>query len=375
VGVGGQGKMKLLSTPNHRLNNLRKELKTKRLDAMLVSKQANRYYLTGWPGDVESGYLLITSRKALVLTDSRYTEEVGRNVRGFELLEFRGRFAEFLSELLKELSLKRVGFESHDLSVFLFGQIRKNSRGIKLVPVAFLLENLREEKDDQEVKLIKKAASIADEAFSLVKRKIRLGMKEVEIALMLERLMREKGADGNAWEPLIVGSGPNSSMVHYGAGERALKKGDTLLLDWGCVYKGYCCDISRVLFLGEPDDRQKEVYNLVLEAQKLSINKVRAGVKAQEVEKAAREFLKDKTDFSFGHSIGHGVGLEVHELPRVNKESSNELKKGQVITVEPGVYIPDWGGVRIEDTVLVKESGSETLTNSAKELKEITIRL
>ncbi|HEY4695023.1 MAG TPA: Xaa-Pro peptidase family protein [Candidatus Nanoarchaeia archaeon] len=358
-----------------RLKTFRQKLTSKGLDAFLVSCQANRYYLTGWQGDSESGYLLVTERRAFILTDSRYTEEVGRRVEGFELVEYKGRLAEFLGNFFKNQELPWVGFESHDLSVFLFKEIKKHARGVKLVPVAHLLEDLRSVKDQEEIKLLKKSVEIADGAFAFIKNKVKVGMTEAEVAFEIEKFMRSKGAQKNAWEPFIVASGPNSSMVHYAAGGRELRKGDQVLLDWGCVYQGYFCDTSRVLFLGEPNAKQRQVYNLVLEAQSRGIAKVRAGRRALEVDRQARDFLKEKSKFVFGHGLGHGVGLEVHEAPRVNEHSTTKLASGQVITIEPGIYEPGWGGVRLEDMVLVTEKGCEVLTNAPKELEKVIVKV
>ncbi len=354
-----------------RVDNLRKKIIEKKLGAFLVSKAENRFYLTGWLGDRESGYLLITPRQNFVITDSRYTEEVVKSVAGFELREY-GQDEEFWKKLFRELALNKVGVEGLDFSLAELKRFRKATRG-KFVPQSNLIEELRTVKDSEEIKLIKKAISIADKSFEFVLKNIKLGLREREIAWEIEKFMRDLGASKNAWDNLIVASGPNSSMAHYPAGDRKIKKGDTILLDWGCFYKGYCCDISRVVFLGTPTLKQIEVYNLVLKAQKKAVERVRAGVKTKVLDKAARDFLKTKSKYYFTHAVGHGVGIEVHELPRINEKAKEKLGVGNIITIEPGIYEPGWGGVRIEDMYLIEENSAIELTKSPKKITEIIV--
>ncbi len=360
-------------TPKTRLEKFRTKLQAEKLDGFLVSKTENRHYLTGWQGDSESGYLLITSKRAFIFTDSRYTEDVVRQVKDFELVEYSGRIAEFLGNFFKDNNLTSVGFESHDLSVFLFSQIKKASRGVKLVPVAHFAEDLRVVKDEAEIVLMKKSAKIASDAFNYIKTNVKVDMTERQVALEMEKFMKDRGAQKNAWDPFIVAAGANSSIVHYAAGDKRIKKGDMVQLDWGCVYNGYACDISRVLFIGQPSEKQLQVYNLVLGAQKAGIASIKIGRETRESDVAAREFLAGKTDFAFRHTIGHGVGLEVHELPRINSLSTTVFEEGQVITIEPGIYEPGWGGVRIEDTILVTASGPKSLSTPPKDLKSIIV--
>ncbi len=360
-------------TPNTRLAKFRQKLTSEKLDAFLVSKTENRHYLTSWQGDSESGYLLITPQEAFAITDSRYTEDVARRVKDFELIEYSGRFPEFFGKLLNEKGITNIGFESHDLSVFLFQAIKKFAGRIKLLPAENFVEDLRLIKDENEIKLMKKSAKIASDAFLYIKDNLKIGMTEREVALEMEKYMKGRGVQKNAWDPFIVGSGVNSSIVHYAAGDKQIKKEDMVQLDWGCVYQGYACDISRVLFMGQPTTKQLEVYNLVLGAQKAGINAIKVGRETRESDIAAREYLSGKTDFAFRHTIGHGVGLEVHELPRVNSLSTTKFTEGQILTIEPGIYEPGWGGVRIEDTILVTEKGPKSLTTAPKDLKSMIV--
>lgn len=355
-----------------RLNSVRERIQNENLDGFLVSSKHNRYYLTDWEGDEESGYLLITAKRAFVVTDSRYTEEATEKIPHFELAEF-GQDQDFWKNLLLEIKVKKVGFESKDLSVFNLKKFQTLA-SVKWIATTDLVETLRSQKDLEEVKLIKKAANICDHAFRYVLANIKVGQAESELAWKMESLMREIGAQKNAWEPFIVASGPNSSKVHYAASDRKIKKGDQVLFDWGCYYEGYASDISRVIFLGTPTDKQIRIYNLVLEAQKKAIKQIAMGRGTIEVDKVAKKTIQEKSEFAFAHAVGHGVGLEVHELPHVNSKTTDEFQIGNVVTVEPGIYEPGWGGVRLEDMVLVKKIGFEILTNSPKNPEQIIVK-
>ncbi len=363
------------SSPNlySRLEKLREKLIFQKLDAILISSMANRFYLTGWHGDIESGYLLITPKKSFVVTDSRYTEEASV-VANYELKE-SGWDEKFWEKLFSEIKVSKVGFEVKDLSVFALNNFQKLTKNLTFVQTKDFVEELRAKKDTVEISLFKKSLAISDKSFEYILKNIRVGQTEKEIAWKLEQFMREHGAEGNAWHPFIVGAGVNSSKVHYAAGDTKLKKGDQVLIDWGCVYQGYASDTSRVVFLGTPNTKQAEVYNLVLEAQKRGILEVKVGNQTKNVDLAAREFLQEKSEFVFGHGVGHGVGIEVHELPRLNPKAKEKFEAGNVVTVEPGIYEPGWGGVRIEDMILVTEKGYEVLTKAPKKIEEVTLKL
>jgi len=230
----------------------------------LISSNANRFYLTGWHADAESGFVLITPRRSLILTDSRYTEHAINQTNDFEVLEYESSVAAFFGDLSKKLNLKRIGFESHDLSVFSFKRLKRYSSKVKFVPVAHIIEDIRSIKDEVEISLLKKAVAIADKAFTHVLNIIKPGMTEGEIAWEMEKFLRGEGAERMSWEPFIVASGANSSMAHWGASNKKIAKNDMVLVDYGCVWKDYHSDTSRVVFVGEPTDEQKTVYNLVL---------------------------------------------------------------------------------------------------------------
>ena len=355
-----------------RLDAIAKELEKRNLEAFLVSSETNRYYLTGWQGDSESGFCLITKKNRYYLTDSRYAQQVTK-VTNFKTVESNYGIGPSLKDLVNKLKIRSIGFESHALSVFSREQIRRHLKGVKFLPVDDLIETNRSVKDDQEISNIKKSSSIADSAFDHILKFIKPGLKESDVAWELEKYMRELGADGVAWSPFIVAAGKNSSMPHWGATEAKIKKRDMIQLDYGCLYRGYVCDISRVVFVGEPNEEQKRIYNLVLEAQRLGLSMVKSGINGGVIDKKVQDFLKKETKHYYKHSLGHGVGLDVHELPYVSANRKNKLKSGNVITIEPGVYIPGWGGLRIEDTLLVTKTGYKLLTTPSKKIDAVVV--
>ena len=356
-----------------RLRQSQAKLKENSLDALIISSSPNRHYLSGWKSDAESGWLVITPDVSYILTDSRYTEHAINETTGFKVVEYESSVASFFGDFSKKLKFKRVGFESHDISIFNFKRLKKYCKHLKLIPKAHLIEDIRVVKDEVEIENLKKAIGIADKAFIHILNFAKPGMAEKEIAWEMEKYMRGIGAEKMAWDPFIVASGANSSMAHWGAGTRKIKKNDMVLVDYGCVYEGYHSDTTRVFFMGRPSGEQKRIYNLVLEAKKLGQSLIKEGKVGAVVDKKVRESLEKNTSHFYRHSLGHGVGLEVHELPRISIHSKNKLLNGSVLTVEPGVYIPGWGGVRLEDIVLVKENGVEVLTKAPKDIKEVTI--
>ena len=356
-----------------RLKKVRGHLEKENLNAFLVSHQQNRYYLSGWMGDYESGFVLITPKKSFILTDSRYSEHAIKNTVGFEVLEYDSQVAIFIRDLTKKLKIKRVGYESHDLSVFTFKRLQKYNSHLKFIPIAHLVEDVRSVKDKFEILKLKKVVELADQAFRHILGFVKPGMTEAQVAWEMEKYMRERGAEKMAWNPFIVACGSHSSMAHYSAGNTKIKKNDMVLVDYGCVFDGYHSDTTRVFFVGNPTEEQKKIYNLVLEAQKLGESLIKEGENGAKVDKKVRKFLAKRTKYYYRHSLGHGVGLQVHEEPRLSASSKNRLQECNVITIEPGVYIPGWGGVRLEDMVAVTKNGCEILTKAPKDLKAVTI--
>lgn len=348
-----------------RIERLRGLLDGSGVEAFYVTNPENRYYLSGFSGT--AGALLLCRDKSYLLTDFRYAGQASRESPDFEIIQVSGVYSEKLFEIVKENALSFLGCEGDNLTYNQFLALKDKLDGVELKPVSGLVEGLRLCKDDLEIKSIEEAVRLADEAFEQVLPAIRPGVPEREVALQLENSMRRKGADGVAFK-IIMASGPRSSLPHGVASSRIMREGDLVTLDFGAVYRGYHSDITRTLVLGRPEQRQKEIYYIVLEAQMKAIAALRAGVKASDVDRAAREIIEHRGyGERFGHSTGHGLGLNIHENPRLSSKDDTTLQTGMVVTVEPGIYLPDWGGVRIEDTVLVEEGGCRVLTRSPKE--------
>lgn len=355
-------------------------LKKRRLTFLLTKHAATRVYLSGFRGS--EGWVLFGEEGRYLFVDSRYTQQAKKESPDFEIIEIDRPFKDFWREFSPKFKGARIGFESAHLTHKDLLDLRRSSkgsprgfapRGSTLIPTLGLVEKLRSVKDKVELDLIRKSVAIADKAFSKLLPLIKPGLTESEVAWELEKLMRDLGAERIAWHPLIVAAGANSSMPHYAAGKEKLKKKEMILLDFGCVVGGYHSDITRVVFLGKPTEEQKKVYQLVLDAQSRAKEKIGHKAKAVQVDKAAREVIENQNYPAYKHGLSHGIGLEVHELPRVSSVSKDILEEGNVISVEPGIYIPGWGGVRIEDLVLVTKEGVETLTQSPKEISEVTI--
>ncbi len=346
-----------------RVARLRETMQALELDAFLVSIDANRRYLSGYSAedgqfDETAGALIIASPQMLLATDSRYELQAQREAPGFEIVCYRDGLLEALAGRFADLGLRRVGFESVRMSVKqhleLEAQIKQTGADIELVPHEAVVENLRACKDEQEIAATRRAVACAESAFRRLRATLAPGMTESEIARMLEVFMCEAGAEGPSF-PIIVAAGTNSALPHAVPGQRCLQKGEPLLLDWGARVDGYCSDISRTLFCGTPDGTFRKCYRTVQKAQTAAIETIRAGASARAVDAVARNIIREAGyEGRFGHSLGHGTGLFIHEAPRLSPRSNDILKAGMLVTVEPGIYLPDWGGVRLENQVWVQ---------------------
>ncbi|RLC77382.1 MAG: Xaa-Pro dipeptidase [Chloroflexi bacterium] len=347
-----------------RLEKLREAIAAEGLDGLLVTQPENRRYLSGFTGS--AGVLLITPDFALIATDFRYFEQVGRECPQFELVKIEGKFTEVLPEMLADAGVKRLGFESEHLTVAQYEEWQRAAKGVEWVPTRGLVEKIRMVKTPEEVEAIRKAVALADEAFAHICECIHPGMTEKEAAWELEVYMRTHGAQKLAFD-IIVASGPNGAMPHAKATDKPIEEGEPIVMDLGCVVNGYCSDLTRTIVLGSPDERFREIYEIVLRAQEEAERRIKAGISGREADAIARQVI-DEAGYGdkFGHNLGHGVGLAVHEKPAVGRLSEDTLEAGCIITVEPGIYIPGWGGIRIEDMVLVKEEGTEVLTQAPK---------
>ncbi len=349
-----------------RLNALRAKLRERQLDAILISHPSNRRYITGFTGS--SGFALVTLQEAILLTDFRYIKQAEEQSPHFKIVRHSRRVFDTLRETCRELGLSSLAFEKDHLTYGQVEKLREALDGLSTVPVSGLIESLRMVKDEQELAILRKAVAIVDEVFNRIIQEIRPGLQEREIAIRMETMMRELGASGSAFD-IIVASGPRSALPHGVASERVLEKGDLITLDFGAVYQGYCSDLTRTVMLGEPSPKQREIYEIVKEAQQAAVDGIRPGITGREADAIAREKIAAAGygDY-FGHGTGHGIGLDVHESPTVSPFGEQVLAPGMVVTVEPGIYLPEFGGVRIEDDVVVTENGHEVLTQSSKEL-------
>ena len=353
-----------------RLDKIRKSLKEQGLDALIVLDELNQQYLSGFA--FTDGLLLITMKRALLITDFRYYEMAQNDAYPeFEIMMPDDR-KKVITEALCDESCKRVGFEGNSVSFATYKRYCETYPGCEFVSIGSAVEELREVKDASEIELMQKAQDITDLAFSEVVKHITADMTEIEVAAELEYFMRKSGASGFAFETIAV-SGDASALPHGTPRNVKLKKG-FLTMDFGAKYKGYCSDMTRTIVIGKADDKIKMLYNTVLEAQRLGLAAVKAGADCKECDDAARNYIDSFKEYNgaFGHSLGHGVGLFIHESPRVSKVGAGrKLRVGEIVTVEPGIYLYGKYGCRIEDMVAVTENGNYNFTHSTKELIEI----
>jgi len=343
------------------INKLRQVLSTNKLEALLITKEVNVSYLSGFKG---TGQLLITPAKGVLLVDFRFKEQAVSLARSFQIYQRAGfhPLEDDLLRLVKGLKLKRLGFEATALSYGFYCKLKRTLKPVELLPTTNIIERLRAIKTAPEIKLLKKAAALAGQSLAFAKRIIKPGRKEREIAREIQYFMRENGAEDCAFE-LIVASGKRSSMPHAVASDKTIKDNEAVLIDLGCRISGYNSDLTRMVFLGRIKEKIKRIYKIVLQAQKLAINAVAAGEKICRIDKVARQYItREGLGPFFGHALGHGIGREVHEYPSISPKNQDTLNQGMVFTVEPAVYIPGIGGVRVEDMVLVTATGCEVLT-------------
>jgi len=349
---------------------LRELLKKVDLDAYLVTSPKNRRYLSGFSGT--DGTVLILPQTSYLLTDFRYTIQAREEAPHFEVRQYGRNLKELLRELTEEAGVKKLGFEADLVTYQQYQELRQALPQAELVPQGGLVEELRQVKEPEELESISRAIAIADQAYREVLSFIRPGRTELEVAAHLENSMRRLGALKPSFET-IVASGPRAAMPHGVASAKPLEKGELVVMDYGCVFEGYCSDITRTVVLGSPGARQREIYELVLEAQLKAEAGLKAGLTGRQGDWLAREVINAAgQEENFGHSLGHGVGLAIHEEPRLSPQASGILEPGMVVTVEPGVYLENWGGVRIEDVVVITSEGCQVLTRAPKELTALT---
>ena len=358
-----------------RHKRVRDALKELKLDGLLLTHPPDLAYLTNFTGEDSVG--LITDKGFYLITDFRYQEQAEMEAGWLDISMREGKMSDAVAKAVKEAKAARVGFEANFTT---FGQVdaldramkelKKGANGdpreLQLVPLEDVMSNIRKVKDDNEIDLIRKSIVLAEEAFEAVKPEIKAGQTENWLAGQLIAELRARGASGASF-PVIVAAGANSSLPHYRPGDKevTLQKDQPVLIDWGAVYRGYCSDLTRMMMIGRVPSRVKDVYKVVLEAREAAIKFLRPGVTSLQADRVARDVI-EAAGFGkeFGHGLGHGIGREIHELPRMSKWAPEvELHPGMIVTVEPGIYLPGEGGVRIEDDVLITHSGCEVLSS------------
>lgn len=355
--------MQMAPVAAQRIRSLQKLLRAKALDGFLVTALRNVRYLTGFSGS--SGFVLITRTGAVFVTDFRYQEQAGNQVVAAEIVIERGKRIALIGDLLRKHDVRRLGFES-SVSFSMYEQLR--SCGAELVPLKEAVERLRVIKDAEEVAAIGRAVQRAEDAYCAIRKWIRPGVREIEVAWRLEAALKERGCRHAAFE-IIVASGVNSSMPHAQPTSKKIARGDCVMIDWGGEADGYYSDMTRTVIVpGAADPKKQKIYDTVNRARHAAIRAVRTGVKTQDIDEVARRIIRDAGyGECFGHSLGHGIGLDVHEYPYVSWTRGERVRKGMVFSIEPGIYVPGLGGVRIEDVVLVKDSSVSILTNLSRE--------
>lgn len=353
-----------------RMKSVRDAMKELKLDAILLTHAPDLGYLTNFNGDDSVG--LITEKDFYLVTDFRFREQAELEAAWLKTSVREGDMAITLAKVIADAKVSRVGFEANFTTVGQIDALERatnemkdnGARPLVLVGMQDVMATIRKVKDDHEIDLIRKSVGVAEEAFNAIRDEIKVGQSESYLAGLLAFEMRSRGASGSSF-PVVVAAGANSSLPHYRPGETLVQRDQPLLIDWGAVYREYCSDLTRTMTLGRVNPRIKQIYKVVAEAQEAAFKFLRPGVTTMQADRVARDVI-EKAGFGkeFGHGLGHGIGREIHELPQMRKTGGeDELRPGMVVTVEPGIYIPGEGGVRIEDNVLITHSGCEVLSS------------
>jgi len=352
----------------NRLQKLHQLLAEKGVDGIFISQPENRYYLSGFDGS--SGFLLITPQKTILATDFRYIEQAKGQSPGYGIFRITNDIANWFPELVTGLRLRRLGFEAGHITFAMYQQLtdilNKAQSKFELVSLDGLVESLRAIKEPEEIELIAEAVAITDKAFEYIKGIIHTGMSEKELAWEIEKFLREKGSETIPFD-IIVASGPNSALPHAKPSQRRINSGEPVVIDMGARWGGYSSDLSRTICLDTPDDTFNKVYDTVLEAQSAAMDRIKEGMTGEQADNLARAVIEQAGyGEAFGHGLGHGVGLAPHEQPRLGQGSAEPLISGMVFTIEPGIYLTGWGGVRIEDMVVMEGGKVKAITKARK---------
>jgi Xaa-Pro aminopeptidase len=352
--------------PNERVARLRALLAQTEAEALIVTNPVNRRYLTGFTGS--SGVVLITSEQASLITDFRYKVQAPEQAKGFEIVEHGQNMNAMIAELLGKRKVSTLLFEENDVTFATYAAMEKAWSSVKLLPSQGIVEKLRIIKDESELAVMQDAADLADRAFQHILSYIKPGVTEASIALELEVFMRSQGATSSSFDT-IVASGERSALPHGVASSKIIGNNEFVKLDYGAYYNGYCSDITRTVVVGKPTDKHHEIYEIVKEAQQFALDNLGPGMTGKQGDALTRDII---TRYGygeyFGHGTGHGLGMEIHEAPRLSISGDVVLAPGMTVTVEPGIYLPGFGGVRIEDDVVITDSGIRVLTRSPKQL-------
>ena len=352
----------------NRLERLRSQLAQNGLDAIFISQSENRRYLSGFTGS--AGFLLISQDRAILATDFRYVEQARAEAPAFEIVRMQGAPSEWFPTLVSGLDIQKLGFEGREVSLCTYkelaGAVGGMGRGISLVPTEGLVESLRAVKDKAELECLEEAAALSDAALEEILPRVQPGISERELAWELESFMRRNGSEPLPFD-IIVASGPNSARPHAKPTDKVILDNEPVVIDLGATLGGYSSDIARTICLGEGDNTFHRIYDIVLGAQLTAMATLQVGMNGEQADQLARTVIAHAGyEENFGHGLGHGVGLADHEEPRLGPSSSSILAEGMVFTIEPGIYISDWGGVRIEDMVVLEEGKARPLTKAKK---------
>jgi Xaa-Pro aminopeptidase len=352
----------------NRIQKLRQGLDESEIDGIFISQAENRRYLSGFDGS--AGFLLVTPKDKILATDFRYTSQAKSQAYDYEIFSVTNDMSDWFPQLVAELKIKRLGFEAGHISFALHRQLcdilNKGKSPLKLIPVEGMVESIRAIKEPEEIEFITKAAEIADAAMEYITDRIQPGMTEKEVAWEIERFMREKGSDTIPFD-IIVAAGENSALPHAQPSTKTISRGEPIMIDIGARVEGYGSDLSRTICLGTPDDTFKKLYDIVLGAQLAAVAIIKEGMTGAEADNLSRVVIEEAGYAeAFGHGLGHGVGLAPHEPPRLGPNSSDKLAEGMVFTIEPGIYLEGWGGVRIEDLVIMEKERVREISKARK---------
>ncbi len=361
-----------------RIAQLRDTMARLGVDAFLISQPESRRYLSGFTGHDHppmdsAGYLFVTETETILLTDGRTTEQAGNEAPYFEVRRIEEKLSTTLGQFVPQMQLSRMAFEGNHLPFRFYEEVRSALGDCTMVPTYDVVDHIRAVKGPAELEAIREAATMADAAFAHLLGVITPGMSEKELAWGIESFLRKSGSEGVAFDP-IVASGPNASMPHHVPGDRPVQSGEPIIIDWGARVRGYCSDITRTIVLGEADAQFKRLYGVVLEAQMKAEARIQAGMAGSKADAIARKVIAEAgLGDAFSHSLGHGVGLAIHESPRLGRTSQDTLEDGMVFSIEPGIYLPGWGGIRIEDLVTLRGGKPIVLSRSPKQLEAMEV--